>query len=320
MISSLDIVIVNWNSGKLLYECVQSINNAVNESFELNNIVVVDNASKDNSLSNIEDIKLPIKIIRNSENLGFAKSCNTGSQLSQSDYVLFLNPDTRLYENSLSVPISFLSNAVNEKVGIVGIRIIDEKGNASRNCARFPNPWRMTYMSLGLDRLLPGFFPSHFMLEWDHLSSRNVDQVMGSFFLIRRKIFQQLGGFDERFFVYYEDADLSFRAKKIGYSSYYLSESSVYHKGGGVSEKVKAIRLSYYLYSKLQFCKKHYNHFAYYFIFVITIMIEPFTRMIYVLLNGKFRDFSEVLRGYIMLYKKLFLTICFRQNENIASI
>lgn len=302
MISSLDIVIVNWNSGKLLYECVQSISNAVNTNFELNNIIVVDNASQDDSLSGIEKIKLPIKVIRNSENLGFSKSCNMGSKFSQSDYILFLNPDTKLYENSLIVPISFLDNTVNGKVGIVGVRIIDGKRNTSRNCARFPSPWKMTYMSLGLDRLFPSLFPSHFMLDWDHLSSKIVDQIMGSFFLIRRKIFQHLGGFDERFFVYYEDADLSYRAKKAGYLSYYLSETTVYHKGGGVSEKVKAKRLFYNLRSKILYARKHFSFISAIIVSIVTLFFEPLVRLLKVIVSNSVESAKEILSGYKQLY------------------
>lgn len=306
MISSLDIVIVNWNSGKLLYECVQSINNSINDSFELHNVIVVDNSSQDDSLSNIGNIKLPIRVIRNSENLGFSKSCNMGSKFSQSDFILFLNPDTRLFENSLRVPISFLDNNANEKIGIVGVKIIDEKGNTSRNCARFPSPWRMAYMSLGLDRLLPVFFSSHFMLEWDHLCSRNVDQVMGSFFLIRRNVFQKLNGFDERFFVYYEDADLSFRAKEAGYTSYYLSEASIYHKGGGVSEKVKAQRLFYNLRSKILYAKKHFNLINFIVVLIVILFFEPIVRLLKVVVTNSMDSAKEILSGYKQLYLFIF--------------
>lgn len=307
MISSLDIVIVNWNAGKLLLECVRSIGLALNGSFKLNSVTIVDNASQDNSLNGIEDIQLPINLIRNADNFGFARSCNLGAGTSQADYILFLNPDTRLFENSLQVPITFLDNPMNEGVGIVGVKIVDEKENVSRNCARFPTPLGMIYMSLGLDKIFPNVFPAHFMTEWDHLDSRVVDQIMGSFLLIRRDLFKRLNGFDERFFVYYEDADLSLRAKQNGYLSYYLSAASVYHKGGGVSEKVKAQRLFYNLRSKILYSRKHFNFISGFFVSFFILFCEPVARVINAIFNSSIDSIKEILSGYKKLYLFLFL-------------
>ncbi|MCX6173168.1 MAG: glycosyltransferase family 2 protein [Ignavibacteriales bacterium] len=298
MLPSVDILIVNWNSGTLLSECIRSINNAVQSSFNLNRVVVIDNASNDGSLDNLENINLPLTIIRNARNLGFAKACNQSAQASEADYLLFLNPDTLLFKNSLSAPIAFMQGIGNEVVGIIGVQLIDEKNNVSRTCSRFPNTFSLIYMSLGLDRLFPKIFPGHFMTEWNHQESKVVDQVMGAYFFVRRNLFERLNGFDERFFVYFEDLDFSLRAKKIGYKIYYLSMAQVFHKGGGTSEKIKADRLFYILRSKLLFSKKHFHKFSFLIIAATTFFVEPFVRIIGSMLKNSFNDTAEIVKAY----------------------
>jgi len=304
---SIDIVIVNWNSGDLISECIESISCAVNDNFKLNRLVVVDNASADNSLEKIKIKEFPVEVIKNTENLGFAKACNQGAKGSDADYLLMLNPDTRLFENSLSVPIKFMEKEENENVGIVGIQILNDKNEISRNCARFPTPIGMICRSLGIDKLFPKILPGHFMTEWDHKDSRVVDQVMGSFFLIRRKLFDELKGYDERFFVYYEDLDLALRARKKEYLSYYLAGAQVYHKGGGVTEKVKAKRMFINLQSKILFAQKHFSNRSYIVIYLVILVLEPIARILGAVLTGSFNTVVEISKAYKKLYKSIFL-------------
>lgn len=305
MLPSVDIIIVNWNSDNLLSECIRSINNAVQNNFILNKVVVVDNASSDNSLDLLDSNNLPLVIIKNSQNLGFAKACNQGADKSNADYLLFLNPDTRLFSNSLSVPIDFMNKKENKNIGIVGIQLKDENNIACRNCARFPSTLRMAYMSFGLDRAFPKYFKPHFMIEWDHLDSKFVDQVMGSFFMIRRELFEILGGYDERFFIYYEDLDLSYRVKQIGIQSFYLAEASIYHKGGGTSDKIKTLRLFYILRSKLLYAKKHFNTSGYFLAVLFTFIPEALIRILSLIIKGKIKSSGEVIAAYNMLIKSL---------------
>lgn len=299
MLPSLDIIIVNWNAGVQLTECISSVKNAIDDNFEIMRIVIIDNASEDKSIEKINEERLPITILRNSINVGFAKACNQGASESKADFLLFLNPDTRLYNDSLSKPIMFLSQKENVNIGIVGLQLRNECDEISRNCARYPTPFRMIYMSLGLDKILPGIFFPHFMTEWDHLDSRVVDQVMGAFLMIRRNLFEDLQGYDERFFVYYEDADLSLRANRLGKKSYYLSDAFIYHKGGGTTEKVKAERLFYFLRSKLHYAKKHFSFFNFCLVFFATIFIEPFVRIFTAFLkSNSLYECTEIVKGY----------------------
>ncbi|MGD8778209.1 MAG: glycosyltransferase family 2 protein [Ignavibacteria bacterium] len=308
---SLDIIIVNWNSGSYLYNCINSVFNAKVDGFLLGEIMVVDNASDDNSIELINNLELPIKVIKNSENLGFAKACNQGAFGSSADYVLMLNPDTRLFRDSLSIPIEFLEKKENKNIGICGIQLINENNEIARNCARFPTPLSMISRSLGLDKIIPGIVKGHFMTNWDHNDSRFVDQVMGAFFLIRKELFERLGGYDERFFVYYEDLDFSLRASKIGFRSYYLHSAKVYHKGGGTSEQVKADRLFYNIRSKAFFAKKHFKAFSYLTVFISILFFEPISRSIYSILKGSLRSVGEI----VIAYKRLISIIVMNRND-----
>ena len=188
MITTIDIIIVNWNSGKLLFECLNSFKGISHENFSIKKIIIIDNNSQDDSLERIDEFDLPILLYRNNENVGFAKASNQGVKFSDAEYILFLNPDTRLYRNSISEPINFMMMENNSEAGIVGIKLIDENNAVSKNCASFLTPSKAIIISLGLDKILPRYFKGLFLSDWDHLDSRIVDQVMGSFYLIRRKL------------------------------------------------------------------------------------------------------------------------------------
>lgn len=304
MLPTVDIVIVNWNAGELLYECVSSIKNALNNNYELKSVVVVDNYSADSSLDKLNEIDLPIKIIRNDKNLGFAKACNIGVFSCDSDYVLILNPDTKLYEDSIYKPLKFLIDNFENKIGMLGVKIVDAKNEISKNCARFPSPIKIIYQSIGLDKVCPRIFKPHFMIEWNHDENRVVDQIMGSYILMPRFLFKTLNGYDEQFFVYYEDLDLSLRAKQLGWKNYYFSESKIFHKGGGTSDKVKASRLFYSLDSKLKYSKKHFSKNSYLLILFFVFLFEPISRILFALFKFQIINAKETLIAYKKLYRK----------------
>lgn len=301
----LSIVIVNWNAGHLLGDCVRSIEEAARERFEFSQVVIVDNCSTDGSLDGLASATLPLKIIRNTKNKGFAAACNQGAQGSRADYLLFLNPDTCLFTDSISVPLAFMEAAQYQSVGICGIQLINEREEVSRSCARFPTLRMFFSKILGLNRLLPGIFQSHFMEEWGHKETREVDHVIGAFFLVRRHLFEQLNGFDERFFVYLEDLDFSLRAKQSGWASCYLADARAYHKGGGTSEQIKARRLFYSLRSRILYGYKHFTPAQATLLLVSTLCLEPLTRLTFNLLQGAFKSASETIGGYLMLYRAL---------------
>jgi N-acetylglucosaminyl-diphospho-decaprenol L-rhamnosyltransferase len=302
----MDIIIVNWNSGGLLRDCLRSITIAANQdNFKLNRVVVVDNASCDGSADELEELRIPLFIIRNEVNRGFAAACNQGEKESKADYLLFLNPDTYLNEDSLAKPLIFMEKGFNQHIGIAGIQLIESNGEIARTCARFPTPARFFSKMLGLDRLFPHVFPSYFMSDWDHRESREVDHVMGAFFLIRRLIFEKLGGFDEQFFVYLEDLDFSFRARQVGWRSFYLADAKAHHKGGGTSEKVKALRLFYSLQSRIFYGYKHFGWWSATGLMLGTLVIEPLIRFTFSAARRSRGEIRETIKGYSFLWGNL---------------
>jgi hypothetical protein len=298
---SLDIVIVNWNAGPQLAQCLGSIAAADRSSFQLQRVVVVDNASSDGSADHGSFPQLPLVLLRNRENLGFAQASNQGAEGTRADYLLFLNPDTVLFPDSLSIPLRFMEQPGNGHIGIAGVRMVNEKGEAARTCSRLPSPGSFVAKSLGLDRILPQYFRPQQMVEWDHASSRQVGQVIGAFFLVRSTLFRNLGGFDERFFVYFEEVDLSLRAQILGANSYFIAETCIFHKGGGTSTQVKAKRLFYDLRSRILYARKHFGKAAAAIVLVLTLFIEPFPRLVLAFAHRSASEIRETVAGYGML-------------------
>jgi N-acetylglucosaminyl-diphospho-decaprenol L-rhamnosyltransferase len=297
----VDVIIVNWNAGAQLTRCLATIRSGP-EGFSIGRVVVVDNASIDGSLDGLEGPGLPLTVIRNPENRGFGAACNQGAADSHADYLLFLNPDTLLESESLICPIAFMEQEANTGVGVCSIRLVGDDGAAARTCTRLPTPAHFTSKMLGLDRLLPKQFPSHFMEEWDHSESRDVEHVMGAFYLIRADLFRQLGGFDERFFVYLEDLDLSLRVQRAGYRIHYLADARAYHKGGGTSEQVKARRLFYSLRSRILYGFKHFNWAAAALLMAGTLVLEPFARLAFAASRRSPSAVKETLGGFAALW------------------
>ncbi len=313
--TTVDIIIVNWNTGIQLKLCLASIESAQKTGFILSRIVIVDNASSDDSLSYIKEFTLPITVIKNDQNLGFAAACNQGAMHSQAAYLLFLNPDTILFYDSLLVPIQFMGNPTHNTIGIVGIRMVNEYGETILSAARFPTFRVMVGKITGLAHLLKSVFPPHHLSPTEISHSQIVDQVIGAYFLIRREVFLQCNGFDERFFMYFEEVDLSLRAKQKGYVSYYLAEASAFHKGGGSSRKVRSVRLFYLLRSRFLYGFKHYPIVLNYAIIFLTFTIEFVIRVIRAIIYPAQGHFNEILQGYAMLIK-YFLYNGIPENDN----
>lgn len=302
MAPALDIVIVNWNSRDMLARCLASIASVPDIREVKTRVIVVDNASTDGSLNEGADIEgLDLLEIRNSANMGFAAACNQGAVAGSSDYILFLNPDTELQPGSLTTPVAFMEDEGNDRVAIAGVQLIDESGRVTRSCSRFPTPRLLLNQALGLDRILPGLAPGMMMNEWDHGDTRVVDQVMGAFLMIRRSVFEQLGGFDERFFVYFEDVDLSLRTREAGWSSIYLTSARALHHGCGTTGQVKPRRLFYSLRSRILYTRKQLPPASAWFVLFLTLAIEPFTRLLLGLLHRSREELMATVSGYGML-------------------
>lgn len=297
MTTRVGIVIVNWNSGTQISDCVDSI--AKYRGDVDVSVVVIDNGSQDGSDELVEGIP-GVKLVRAGANLGFAKACNLGAaQVGSAEYLLFLNPDAAVLEGTLAGVVKFMNQPSSKSVGVCGVALVDQNRHVWRSCARFPTPMRLACASIGLDRVKPSF--GTFMTEWDHAESRIVEQVIGAFFFVRREVFQRLSGFDERFFVYFEEVDFAMRAAHVGARTMYLASVQAFHAGGGTSNQVRARRLFYSLRSRLLFSSKHFSLPGQIAVMSATLLLEPLTRIGYCIVRGQLGGVSETISAYGML-------------------
>ncbi len=294
----VNVVIVNWNSGDYLQRCIQSILSTRNKNF-VDKILIIDNNSTDASAQQIK-FSDKIEMIRNKENRGFAKAANQGFRLCTAAYVLLLNPDTQLLDSTLEDCISFMDTE--EEVDILGCRLLNDNGEVSPSCARFPTAVKIFMDSFGFSKVFPSVFsPAILMTDWNHSQSKYVDQVMGAFMFMRRSIFEKVGYFDERFFVYCEELDFSKRLSEMGGKSFYNINISAIHTGEGSTKRVKAFRLFLNLRSRLQYSKKHFSHSGYWLVWFGTYFIEPLSRTFFLLFSARFGEIKSVFKGYQML-------------------
>jgi GT2 family glycosyltransferase len=157
--------------------------------------------------------------------------------------------------------------------------------------------------AVGVDRLLPSL--GYVMADWPHDATRCVDHVIGAFYLIRRAAFEHLGGFDERFFVYLEDLDLSLRVHAAGGRCLYVSDADAYHAGGGTTRSIRSKRLFYAVRSRLQFARKHFGPGGAVAVWTASLALEPLVRTGAALWHRSAGEIVEVWRAYVLLIKWL---------------
>lgn len=296
---SVDIVIVNWNSGALLQRCFDAL--AESDHRRVRQIVLVDNGSVDGSAA-VNGRGMALDMVEAGQNLGFGRACNLAAARSSGEYILLLNPDTEVGHDAIEHAAKYLDDDKAQTVGVVGIMLTDRDGTPHRHCARFPRWNSFIGNSFGLTRILRRWFPPMLMREFDHRSDRDVDHVMGAFYLIRRTLFEQLGGFDEKFFVYLEDLDLSYRVHRAGYKIRYLASAEAFHYQGGTSEKVRAKRLFYSLSSGILYAFKHFPAPQAWILLAVTYLVEPISRSVRAIFRGSLAELWFTWRGFWMLF------------------
>jgi N-acetylglucosaminyl-diphospho-decaprenol L-rhamnosyltransferase len=284
---SVRIVIVNWNTGPYLRECLSALAAMEHESLELERVVVVDNASTDGSATDLEFSSLALEVIRNDANIGFAAACNLGAAGSQARYLLFLNPDTRVLPDTVARVAQFMESSEAIDVGICGAQVLQPDGRSAISCARFPSPRVLIGKVTGLHRLAPRIFPSHHMPPEELYRSKAVDQVIGAFFFVRRELFIRLGGFDTRYFLYYEEVDFTLRARRAGSRAYFLSDARIVHAANVSSDQVRGPRLFHSLLSRTIFAYRHWPRWKAHVLVVVTYGVELPLRLASALVTGR---------------------------------
>jgi GT2 family glycosyltransferase len=224
-VTGVDVVVVSYNSRRHLRECVEPLAGRGDVQ-----VVVVDNASSDGCLATVAD--LPVTVVARTDNGGFAVGCNEGWRAGSSPYVLFLNPDTQLPRDALETLCRALDEE--ESVGIVAPRTVNAEGGLEFSVRRFPR-LRSTYaQALFLHRLFP---TSTWADEVDrdaaaYERTHEIDWASGACLLVRRRLLERLGGFDEQFFMYCDDIDLCKRSVELGFEVRYEPAATVMHAGG----------------------------------------------------------------------------------------
>jgi N-acetylglucosaminyl-diphospho-decaprenol L-rhamnosyltransferase len=250
---SISIILVNYNGSKFLYECMYSIENFVNSSE--GEIIIIDNFSTDDSAKIIRDNFPQFKLICSKNNLGFSKANNLAVKHSQGDHLLFLNTDTILTENTPKILSEYLKQ--NRDVGAIGSRITFEDGSYQLSSGKLPNLaielWDK--IKYALDRRWHQLFSGIYNRQYSTV--REVGWLTGACLMIRRDVFEQLGGFDENFFMYFEDKDLCKRVRDAGFKVIYNPDTSLIHLLGGSSHGVKKSVNTYYRDSQLYYYQKH---------------------------------------------------------------
>ncbi|MFF7559244.1 glycosyltransferase family 2 protein [Streptomyces pseudovenezuelae] len=297
-VPAVDVVIVNWNAGHHLHDCLRSVVQADRSELRVARIVVVDNASTDGSAARLAAADIPLDVVRNTRNRGFAVACNQGAARGDSDLVLFLNPDTELYPDSLAVVGRVLRTPPRDRIGIFGGLMVDDRGNPQISCSRFPSLRVYLGKMTGLDRLAPGLFPSHHLRPRELTGSRPVDQVIGAFLLVRRKVFAELHGFDERYFLYLEDVDFAWRARRAGWLSYYVEQARVHHTGQVSSSQLGAWRHYLLLRSRTTYAFRHWTAPRAWALLALTVSVEPVARLAAAVVRGQWTELGPTLAVY----------------------
>lgn len=299
--SKLDIIIVEWKSEKHLIPLLQDLIKKDECCHIISNIFVFLNypLSKDYHISS------RVTFICSPVNVGFAAACNQAASFGLSPYILFLNPDASPMEDCLERCLAFMEE--HKDITILGCKSVDREGKFVKTCAPFPTPLSLCLQSLGFHVLFSKKFNGRVLTFCHPQNSAVVDQVIGAFLLLRREDFVFFKGFDERFFVYYEEVDLCYRAKLAGKKVYYFTESCFKHEGGASSSQAIDYRTFYNLRSRLLFAKKHFSPFKFKVVLFFVIAIEPLSRCLYFLIKNDFNKIKSTFKGYKYLYKSIFL-------------
>lgn len=301
----VDIVIVNWNSSELIDKCLDSICKTSHVNRYISNVIVVDNNSSDKSLEVLNKYENEIFVIKNSTNLGFGKACNLGAKVANSEFILFLNPDTQIVTNCIAEAVDYLDRDIS--ISVLGCLQKGVNSKIISSCSSLPNLRTSINLLSGLSKISYKLFPDFHLKNFDYSKSCFVEHLMGSFYLIRRNIFENVGGFDEDFFVYQEDADLSKRIGLIGGRIFYNSKIEIFHETGGTSKSIIAKRVYYSLKALLLYGKKHFNIVEYNILLFVVLFISPFTRLIYSATKLSFNDCKDSIRAYYYLYRSLLI-------------
>lgn len=253
----LSIVIVNWNTRELLSRCLRSVYDTTRHlGFE---VIVVDNASTDGSRDMVRREYPGAILIASAENEGFAKANNRAIRRSQGRYILLLNSDAFVCENTIEHMVTFMEGR--PEAGMAGCKLLYEDGRLQPSCYAFPTLFTEFYIAVGLDKLFPRsrLFGKYCMTYWDFDDVREVDVILGAFMLVRATAVADVGLMDERYFMFSEEVDWCYRFKEKGWKIYFYPHVEAVHLWGGSTRQVQAEMLMQLYGNRIEFFRKHYG-------------------------------------------------------------
>ncbi|MCU0415196.1 MAG: glycosyltransferase, partial [Ignavibacteriaceae bacterium] len=256
----LSIIIVNYNVKEFLQNLLQSIEKASSKISK--EIIVIDNASDDGSVEVIKEKFPSLKLIENKVNVGFGRANNQGLKIASGKFILFINPDCIVSEDTFDKMISFFIS--HPDCGLAGCKILNSDGTLQLACRRsFPGPWTSFTKVTGLSNLFPNsrIFARYNLTYLDENKTYEVDAVSGSFMMIRKEVYDKVGGFDEQFFMYGEDLDLCYRVQKAGFKVYYVHNTQIIHYKGESTKKSNLDETKLFYDAMHLFVKKHLSSF-----------------------------------------------------------
>ncbi len=236
----LSVVILNYNVRYFLELCLQSVM-AATENIDAE-IIVVDNASPDDSIAVVKQRFPQVRLIENQENQGFPKGNNIGVGHAKGEYICILNPDTVVAEDTFVKLLRFVDEA--KDMGIVGVKLIDGTGSFLPESKRgLPTPWVSFTRFLGLYKISKRLFGKYYALHLDKDEISEVDILVGAFMFMKKSVYQEVGGFDECYFMFGEDIDLSYTVQQKGYKNYYFPQvTTIHYKGESTAKDQEYLR------------------------------------------------------------------------------
>ncbi|MFV0590589.1 MAG: glycosyltransferase [Draconibacterium sp.] len=302
----LSVVIVNYNVKHFLEQCLHAVFRAAkNISAE---VFVVDNNSVDGSPEFIREKFPQVQLIENKSNLGFSKANNQAIRQANGKYILLLNPDTVVEENTFEKTIAFMTQ--HPEAGGLGVKMIDGKGNFLPESKRgLPTPWVAFYKMFGLAKVFPKSrkFGKYHLSYLSENEIHEVDVLAGAFMLMRKETLDKVGLLDETFFMYGEDIDLSYRIQQGGYKNYYFPETTIIHYKGESTKKGSLNYVKVFYNAMVIFARKHFPgnragifailiHLAIYFRALLSIVKRVVSRLFFPLL-----DALTIFLGFLLI-------------------
>ncbi len=254
----LSVIIVNYNVEYFLEQCLYSVKRALKKID--GEMIVVDNNSTDRSNLMVKKKFPEVKLIENKENLGFSRANNQGIKIAKGEYVLLLNPDTVVEDDTFEKVVEFMDS--HPDAGALGVKMVDGAGNFLPESKRgLPTPLTAFYKMFGLSSLFPKSrrFSKYHLGYLDENEIHEVEILAGAFMLLRKKVLDEIGLLDETFFMYGEDIDLSYRIIKAGYKNYYFPKTRIIHYKGESTKKSSVNYVLVFYNAMVIFARKHFT-------------------------------------------------------------